>query len=351
MFNPFKKNRKINLSQISKDSVEEIFRGIKNDRSEDVISSGIVTSVIVNEGKVGFLIDLEKCANIKEAEEIKNICESALKRISGINKVNAVITNEGAQQNNKTVPKPPTPKPIPGIKKIIAVASGKGGVGKSTISANLAIALAASGKKVGLADADIHGPSVAKIMGLSVQPEIKNNKMIPPVSNGVKCMSMGFLLGENSPAVWRGPMVAKALSQLMLGADWGELDYLVIDMPPGTGDVQLSMLQNFKVDEIILVTTPQEVALLDVKKALTMFRKMNANVIGVIENMAYYAEEAGGRKIFLFGQGGVEKFCTENNMAKLAEIPVSTEISKICDEGIKGENVVSDILKNINLGN
>ncbi len=233
--------------------------------------------------------------------------------------------------------KPPSPKNIEGIKKIIAVASGKGGVGKSTIAAHYALSLAAQGKKVGLVDADILGPSIARMMSISGEPEVRNNKMVPQESNGVKVMSMGMMMGENTPVVWRGPMVTKALHQLMLAAEWGELDVLVMDLPPGTGDIQLSIAQNYKIDGAILVSTPQEVALMDVKKAASMFNKVEIPVIGVLENMSYF-EDAAGNKVELFGSGNVERFCAETGIKFLGKVPLMPEVSEGCDKGLDAKS-------------
>ena len=245
-------------------------------------------------------------------------------------------------------PKPPTPKPIEGIKKIIAVASGKGGVGKSTISTMLAQALANEGKKVGIVDADIHGPSIARMMGLGEkkEPELdEKNKMIPHKNHGVKCMSMGFLLPENAPVVWRGPMVTKALAQMMLGCNWGDIDVLIMDLPPGTGDIQLSMAQNYQIDGVILVSTPQEIALMDVKKAATMFQKVDIPIIGLIENMAYLEGIETGEKTQIFGDGtNIKKFCEESNIKLLKQIKIDPDIARFCD---KGDKITQNPLKEV----
>lgn len=224
---------------------------------------------------------------------------------------------------------PPKPKPIAGVAKIIAVGSGKGGVGKSTVACNLAAVLADKGFKVGVIDADILGPSVAKIFGVSEagEPDITTQKkMIPHENYGVQIMSMGFLLPEDAPVVWRGPMVSKALHQLILGVDWGELDYLILDLPPGTGDIQLSLAQNYQIDGAILVSTPQEIALLDVKKAASMFNKVNIPILGVVENMAYFEDEHGNQHK-IFGESGVQKFADEYDLEVIAQIPVKPELS------------------------
>jgi ATP-binding protein involved in chromosome partitioning len=183
------------------------------------------------------------------------------------------------------------------------------------------------------------------MMKLSGEPKIKNDKMMPQEYNGVKCMSMGMMMGENAPVVWRGPMVSKALHQLMLSTDWGELDYLVMDLPPGTGDIQLSIAQNYKLDGVILISTPQEVALMDVKKAASLFHKLNIPIIGLLENMSYF-EDSSGKKIELFGGGNVEKFCTTSGIKFLGKIAIYPEISKGCDNGIeiKHNKLIEDLL-------
>lgn len=230
-------------------------------------------------------------------------------------------------------PAPPSPKPIAGIRHMVAVASGKGGVGKSTVAANLAVTLAQAGYRTGLVDADIYGPSVARMMGLSGEPTYHDKKIVPPEAHGVKCMTMGILLDENAPAVWRGPMATKALAQLMLGTGWGELDILVLDLPPGTGDIHLSIAQNYKLSGAVIVSTPQEVALMDVKKAITMFEKVNIPVFGLVENMSYFIDPESGQYHHLFGEGNVQQVCDKLSLPLLATLPIDPAIAEGGDNG------------------
>jgi len=236
---------------------------------------------------------------------------------------------------------PPTPSPLAGVKKIILVGSGKGGVGKSYVAVNLAVALAKAGHKTGLVDADIHGPSVAKMLGISGEPLVEKNQIIPPEKYGIKVMSMGFLIGEEAPLVWRGPMISKALYQLLRAAKWGELDFLVIDMPPGTGDIHLSIAQNFTVDGAVIVTTPQEVAILDVKKCINMLKKVGIPILGIVENMSYFAD-SGGNKNYIFGVPKGKQLAKAVGTELLAEIPLDQKISELSDKGIPAGGAIFD---------
>ena len=322
-----------------KSEIEAILRRIKTPAGEDVISAGLVSSFVVREDKIGFALDIPKAANLDaaQAEALRVQAESAVKKefnkevvVALTGYVSPIRVGARAEPKNN-VPPPPTPKPLAGVKRIIAVASGKGGVGKSTIAVNLAVAFAKSGLKVGLVDADIYGPSLAKMLGLKEKPEVVDNQMIPPVRHGVKLMSMGLLLDENTPTVWRGPMVSKALAQLFRGAAWGELDILVVDMPPGTGDIHLSIAQNFEVSGVVIVSTPQEVALLDVKKAIGMFEKLHIPILGMIENMSYF--EVNKERHYPFGKEGAKKLSQQLGLPFLGELPIDSAISQGGDSG------------------
>ena len=244
-------------------------------------------------------------------------------------------------------------KPIEGVAKIIAVSSGKGGVGKSTVSSNLAISLAQAGKKVGLLDADIYGPSQPRMMGaLNQKPEITSDNKIKPIErHGVKVMSMGFLVDEDMAVAWRGPMLFKAMNQLFFDVQWGELDYLLIDLPPGTGDVQLSMVQKVPVSGALTICTPQNIALADVKKSIDMFERMNVPMLGVVENMAYFVNpEKPEEKIQVFPKGDLLSFLDAKKINHIAEVPMMTEIALASEMGIphtaqKSGDVVSEAYK------
>jgi ATP-binding protein involved in chromosome partitioning len=224
---------------------------------------------------------------------------------------------------------------IPGVKNILAVASGKGGVGKSTMSVNIAVSLAKAGARVGLLDADIYGPSIPTLLSLKDHKLMGEDGMILPAENGgMRVVSIGFMLEDDSPVIWRGPMLMKALEQFLHGTKWGELDYLVIDLPPGTGDVQLSLVQMTPVAGAIIVTTPQDLALIDVKKAVRMFEKVGVPILGVIENMSYFLCPHCKGRSEIFGHGGAEETCREMGLRFLGEVPLQVELREASDEGV-----------------
>lgn len=226
-------------------------------------------------------------------------------------------------------------RPIPGVKHIIAISSGKGGVGKSTVTSHLAVALAKNGAKVGLLDADIYGPSIPRMFGILNQtpPVNANNKIEPVERYNVKAMSMGLLVQDHQALIWRGPMLFKAMEQLLRDVNWGELDYLLVDLPPGTGDVQLTLCQKVPMSAAISVTTPQNIALIDVTRSLDMFKKLNVPIFGVVENMSYFLTP-NGERMGLFPKGELDKYIKENEIEKLAEIPFSQDTAMGCEIGI-----------------
>ncbi len=298
-----------------------------------ITDAGLISNIIEKEGTIGFVLDLSRFSHLgpEGRATLQRACQTAVLAIPGVQKATIVLTSSTAGhvrigERPKNVPAPPTPKPLPNIRHIIAVASGKGGVGKSTVAVNLAVALAAKGLRVGLVDADIYGPSVAHMMQLDHQPEIKNNLMIPMERYGVACLSMGAIIPADTAMVWRGPMVSKALAQLFRDADWSARDVLVVDMPPGTGDIHLSIAQNFTLSGALLVSTPQEVALLDVRKAINMFEKVHVPILGLIENMSYLPMPDGSKN-YIFGTGAIAKLAHATNLEVLTQIPLEPAIS------------------------
>ena len=315
------------------------------DSGRDVVSAGMISGIVIRGGKVGFAVTIDPADKDRKAY-LREACERVVAALPGVKSVTAVLTAQTPAQtiSNKDwagsgsddadqTPQPVRGKaiwsttPIEGVKTIIAVASGKGGVGKSTISVNLALALQRAGKRVGLLDADIYGPSLPRMLGLAnIKPEIIDNKMVPPVAHGIACMSMGFITGDEA-AILRGPMISKTLHQLLRFSRWDNLDILLVDMPPGTGDIHLSLAQAAPLSGAIIVTTPQEVAVMDARKALKMFLKVEVPILGVIENMS------GG----IFGTGGGKRLAAEMGVAFLGEIPMDAGIVAASDGGIAYE--------------
>lgn len=321
------------MSPLSRETVLLALRAVIDPASgRDVVDSGIVSGVVVRGGNIGFLVN----ATVDSAaamEHIRRECEQKISLLPGVEKVTAVLTAE--QQAAAPAPEKEKPSqwnrtPIEGVKHLLAVASGKGGVGKSTSTVCLARAFAEKGLRVGILDADIYGPSIPLMLGLNGQPKVKDGKLIPAVSRGIACMSMGLLMGEQA-AVMRGPMITKALNQMLRAVAWGELDVLLVDMPPGTGDVHLSLAQQAPLSGAVVVTTPQRVATIDAQKAVEMFRKVGVPVLGVVENMSYL--EVGSQRSHPFGQGGGEALSKQMATLFLGEVPLDPAIGVALDNG------------------
>ncbi len=316
------------MSQVTEQTVLSALGAVMDpDLNRDIVSLGFVKNVEITGGAVSFDVELTTPA-CPMKDLLKKQAEDVVRALPGVESVAVTMT---AQVRGQA---PPQGQPLAGVKHIVPVASGKGGVGKSTVSANLAIALAASGARVGLMDADIYGPSIPAIMGIKKAPAVDESGRIQPVErHGVKVISMGFFIEEKQAVVWRGPMLAKALDEFMTNVDWGELDYMIIDLPPGTGDVQLSLCQKLALTGAVVVSTPQDVALKVAQKAITLFEMLKTPVLGVVENMSFYVCKHCGEKDNIFGNGGAKAAAEELGMAFLGELPLATAIRESCDAG------------------
>jgi ATP-binding protein involved in chromosome partitioning len=299
--------------------------------TRDIVSFGLVKSVEIENGEVKVQIALAtNDPNVPAA--IKSESEKALRTIDGVQSAKVLIDIHAPPAGAGTGMEATR---IPGIRHVIAVASGKGGVGKSTVAANLAVALEQTGARVGLCDCDIYGPSISLMFGTRERPmATEENKIVPIEQYGLRLMSMGFLLDDTSPAILRGPMVTRYTQQFLRQVEWGELDYLVLDLPPGTGDIQLTIVQTVALSGAIVVTTPQEVALIDARKAATMFEKVNVPVLGIVENMSYFASPSDGKRYNIFGSGGGEREAKRLRVPLLGQIPIDIATRESGDRGI-----------------
>jgi len=300
--------------------------------SRDIVSFGLIKDIQISPGHTRVLVEIQtKDADVPE--KIFKDCQAALAELPDLGEVTVDIEIKDPPGQTSGPEEASGKSSIPGIKKVIAVGSGKGGVGKSTVAANLAVALAKTGAKVGLCDCDLYGPSVAMMFGTNERPMANDRDEIIPIEvNGIKLMSMGFLLEERSPVIVRGPMATRYTQQFLRQVEWGELDYLILDLPPGTGDIQLTIVQTVAVDGAAIVTTPQEVALIDARKAVSMFAKVNVPILGLIENMAWFECEHGTRYP-IFGEGGGQREAEHLKVPLLAQVPIEMPVRASGDAG------------------
>jgi ATP-binding protein involved in chromosome partitioning len=322
---------------LTQDTVRDALRGVKYPGySRDILSFGLVKEIAVQEGAIHLLLQLTS-GDPQVAAQLKAECERTLQALPGAGQVIVQVRQPAAQPAAGSAAGGTNPwahqTRVPGIGRVIAVASGKGGVGKSTVSVNLACALQRLGSQVGLLDCDIYGPSIPLMMGIHQRPTVSaEEKLVPPSNYGVKLMSMGFLLDGDQPVIWRGPMIMKTIQQFVLQVDWGQLDYLLVDLPPGTGDAQLSLCQTVPLDGGVIVTTPQEASLGVVRKGIAMFEKVNVPILGIVENMSYFTAPD-GQRIEIFGHGGGAAEARRQCLPFLGEIPLFTEIRIGGDQG------------------
>ena len=343
------------MASVTKDQVLAALADVLDpDSGQNVVDGGLISGVVVRDGNVGFALEVDPAQGAAK-EPLRKACETAVERLSGVLSVTAVLTAEkpaggqpqghahghghahdqGHAHGGQTQARAQQPDQLlPGVKSVIAIASGKGGVGKSTTAVNLATAMAAQNVRVGLLDCDIYGPSIPRMLNLSGQPEMVGERTLRPMANyGIKCMSIGFLVAEDTAMIWRGPMVMQALEQMMRDVDWGELDVLLCDLPPGTGDAQLTMAQRVPLTGAVIVSTPQDIALLDVTRGINMFQQVNVPIFGVVENMSYYVCPECGHRAELFHHGGARETALRLGVDFLGEIPLDLEIRTTSDSG------------------
>lgn len=335
--------REMVLQQLSKIQTPDM------GKDKDIVSLDMVEGLLVNKGAVIFSLKVPS-VRAEKMEPLRQAAEKVVANMPGVLKVTAILTAERksggqaparSQPQSKPVSKSSTPQSgpttrkigVPGIKSIIAVASGKGGVGKSTTSVNLALALQAQGNKVGILDADIYGPSMPRLLGINGKPETEGKILSPMERYGIKVMSMGFLVEEETPMIWRGPMVISALTQMLREVAWGDLDILVVDMPPGTGDAQLTIAQQVPLAGAVIVSTPQDIALIDARKGLNMFKRVDVPLLGIIENMSIFICPKCGERTDIFGHGGARDEAAKLGVNFLGEVPLHLDIRTNSDGG------------------
>ncbi|MGM0559869.1 MAG: iron-sulfur cluster carrier protein ApbC [Pseudomonadota bacterium] len=345
------------MSGPSENDILEALEQVRDpDSGESIVQRGMISGLVVKDGNVGFSIEVDP-AKGPELEPLRQEAEQAAEAVKGVLSVSAILTahrgagqaasgqaaadqgqgaahQHGAGQQSGQEGGQQARQLAPGVKHIIAVASGKGGVGKSTVATNLVLSLSLLGLKCGILDADIYGPSQPRMLGITGRPQSEDGKILKPMQNyGITCMSMGFLVAEDAPMIWRGPMVQSALQQMLRDVEWGDLDVLVVDMPPGTGDAQLTMAQQVPLSGAVIVSTPQDIALLDARKGLNMFRKVDVPVLGIIENMSLFICPNCGHESHVFGHGGAKTEAERLGCDFLGEIPLNIDIRETSDSG------------------
>jgi ATP-binding protein involved in chromosome partitioning len=324
---------------MSKELENRVWEALKGVRypgmSRDIVSFGFVEAVEVAGDRVG--VRLRMATHKPEAaEEVRREVEGLLAAVPGVaeGRVDLHLEQPASRAPSAQQAVSQDPDLIPGVRHVVAVASGKGGVGKSTVAANLAVALARQGQRVGLLDADIYGPSVPMLFGITDKPRLRGNRILPFEKYGIKLMSLGFILEVDTPVIWRGPMVMRGIEQMLGDVEWGELDYLVVDLPPGTGDAQLTITQRVPLSGAVIVTTPQDVALIDARKGLAMFRKVNVDVVGIVENMSGFVCPHCGKETDIFKRGGGERTAELLGTRFLGRVPLDPAIVRGSDAGV-----------------
>ena len=327
------------MTNINKDLILEALKEIEDpSQSKDIVSLGLVNSITIKDSNVAVTLEVPVHRGAS-MEPVRKLAQARVLKINGVTSATVVVTAHENKEKTSTFSEDKEDKVEKvlesNVKRFVAIGSGKGGVGKSTTSVNLAIALKLEGYSVGLLDADVYGPSQPRMLGVSGRPASVGGDMVAPLQNfGISLMSMGLLVPDDTAMIWRGPMVQSALTQMLNSVAWGDLDVIVIDLPPGTGDIQISLAQQVNLAGAVIVSTPQDIALLDVVKALTMFQKANVSVLGMIENMSYWSCPDCGRVDHIFGEGGVKAEAKKRNIDLLGEIPISVDVRKSSDAGI-----------------
>ncbi|MFC3073835.1 iron-sulfur cluster carrier protein ApbC [Shinella pollutisoli] len=342
------------MTDVTKEQVLERLRTVRGPGMKgNIVDLGLVSDVFISDGKAYFSITVP-AEQARDLDPMRAAAERVVREIPGIKSAMVALTADKKAASGPAAARAPAPPPpgrghqhgapgqpqprpksgIPGVRAIIAVASGKGGVGKSTTSVNLALALKANGLSVGILDADIYGPSMPRLLKISGRPQQLEGRMIKPMENyGIKVMSMGFLVDEDVAMIWRGPMIQSALMQMLREVAWGELDVLVVDMPPGTGDAQLTMAQQVPLAGAVIVSTPQDLALIDARKGLNMFSKVEVPVLGIVENMSYFIAPDTGNRYDIFGHGGARREAERIGVPFLGEVPLTMDIRETSDAG------------------